>query len=398
MYLNLISRPLYLNRLQQMRDFDAVKILLGMRGVGKTSLLDLFFQQLILSGVKRENIFRIDFDSLAFMKLEDEEDFYNLLALQMSDDAKNFLLLDEVQRIKNWQVAVNRLKKNFYTDIYITTSTDFDEKFFDSPPIILNILPLSFKEFQTFGNFPDEITLKDKWRIYLQCGGFPAVVKAFPNQSEMSAALSNIFSAAVVRDILGAESKISDFYLLNELAKKISADCAEVNSFNSISNLFEGKKPAPRTVGNYLEQLCRAKIFYSVPIFDPVEKVLLNRYAKYYPADIGLKNFMSGETPMSQKILETVILHELMRLDVKISIYRVEKNFIFQVEREELGDKIYISPVKNLRTEAEKNSAYKTFRAVKNFFSKWIITAEENISDSPDGIKVTNILDFLMSE
>ena len=182
--MELIERPLYLNRLNKLRGSDEIKILLGMRGVGKTSLLDLFFRQLLSSGVKRENIVRMDLDNLAFMKLNSEEDLYNLLALQMSDDAKTFLLLDEVQRIKNWQAAVVKLKENFSTDIYIAVSSDFDKNFFDSPPIILNVLPLSFKEFQFFAKFPDDFSLSERWKIYLQTGGFPAVVQAFPNQSQ----------------------------------------------------------------------------------------------------------------------------------------------------------------------------------------------------------------------
>ena len=398
--MELIERPLYLNRLQKLRGSDEIKILLGMRGVGKTSLLDLFFRQLLSSGVKRENIVRMDLDNLAFMKLNSEEDFYNLLALQMSDDAKTFLLLDEVQRIKNWQAVVVKLKENFSTDIYIAVSSDFDKNFFNPPPIILNILPLSFKEFQRFAKFPDDFNLSERWKIYLQTGGFPAVVQAFPNQSQTAAALLNIFSSAIIRDGFGTEKFSLDVNFSVDVAKKLSSLCAEVTSLTGIANLFENesRQPVPRTIEKYIEQLCRAKMFYSVPIFSKQDKIFLDRYAKYYPVDLGLKNFLSGETPFSQEILETLIYHELLRLDVKVSVYRVKKFFLLQIDREEVGERIYINPIKNLNTEEEKKSAYRPFRLVKDFFAKWIVTAEENVSNSPNGIKVTNIIDFLMSE
>ena len=152
--MSLIHRPLYLNRLNRLSERDEVKILLGARGVGKTSILDMFAQSLLLSGVKRENIVRIDLDALNFRTLIDAEEFFDLISAQIADQGKTYLLIDEPARISNWQMVISGVKNIFGADIYLTSSVEITlesvEEFFDPLPIFLNVLPLSFQEFKFF--------------------------------------------------------------------------------------------------------------------------------------------------------------------------------------------------------------------------------------------------------
>lgn len=391
--MNLINRPLYIERLKKLRERDEIKILVGARGVGKTSILDLFAQNLLMTGIKRENIIRIDLDTLEFHNLRREDEFYDLLITQISKKEKNFLLIDEISRVNNWQLVIDKIKKEFETDIYITSSIKISDLKFSS--ILLNILPLSFREFQTFYKTSKILTLQDQFELYLKIGGMPATIQMSSNASALASTLTNNFSSSLLQDVF-MRSKITDFTLMTNLTKKLSEQAGIVHSFNSISKLFNDK-PAVRTVENYIANLLRSHLFYSIPVKDFNSSHVLSRYTKYYPVDFGYRNLILGDQFYTQEILETVVYFELLRLGVDVSGCRIGKSIVLQADRKELDDKIYINVVKNTNIE-DKGAPYSPLRSIKNLFAKWVITAEENISNSADGIKVTNILDFLMSE
>ncbi len=391
--MNLINRPLYIERLKKLRERDEIKILVGARGVGKTSILDLFAQNLLMTGIKRENIIRIDLDTLEFHNLKREEEFYDLLITQISKKEKNFLLIDEISRVNNWQLVIDKIKKEFETDIYITSSIKISDLKFSS--ILLNILPLSFREFQTFYKTSEILTLQDQFELYLKIGGMPATIQMSSNASALASTLTNNFSSSLLQDVF-IGSKITDFTLMTNLTKKLSEQAGIVHSFNSISKLFNDK-PAVRTIENYTANLLRSHLFYSIPVKDFNSSHVLSRYTKYYPVDFGYRNLILGDQFYTQEILETVVYFELLRLGVDVSGCRIGKSIVLQADRKELDDKIYINVVKNTNIK-DKGAPYSPLRSIKNLFAKWVITAEENISNSADGIKVTNILDFLMSE
>ena len=399
--MSLIHRPLYINRLNRLLDRDEVKILVGARGVGKTSILDMFAQSLLLSGVKRENIVRIDLDALTFRTLIDAEEFFDLISAQIADQGKTYLLIDEPARIPNWQMVVSGVKNIFGADIYITSSIEIPiediEEFFDPPPIFLNVLPLSFQEFQIFYKFSEEVTLKERLEVYLKVGGMPAAVQFRANESALTSMLLSNFSASLMTDVLGGVG-MTDYDLLINLTKKIFAQFGAVNSFTSLRKLFEERPPKVTTIESYIERLRKAYLFYAVPVIDLRDGMPIPRMAKYFPVDLGYQTLMIGEQILTNEILECLVYLEILRLEVGCTIFRVGKSTVFQIERSDLGDKIYIKTAKNLESEEAQDAAYTPLRAIKNLFARWVITSDENATNSDDGIKVTNVLDFLTSE
>ena len=399
--MSLIHRPLYLNRLNRLLERDEVKILVGARGVGKTSILDMFAQSLLLSGIKRENIVRLDLDAINFRTLVDAEEFFDLLSTQIADQGKTFLLVDEPTRIPNWQMVISGVKNIFGADIYLTSSVEISEEsiaeFFDSPPIFLNVLPLSFLEFQNFYRFPDEVSLKERLEIYLKVGGMPAVVQMRANESALTSMMTSNFSASLMCDVLNGVG-ITDYELLINLTKKIFTQIGAVNSFNNFRKLFDERPPKIATIESYVERLRKAYIFYSMPIIDMRDNTPIPRVAKYFPVDLGYQSLMIGEQVLTNEILECLVYLEILRLEVGCTIFRVGKSTVFQIERSDLGDKIYINTAQDLGSEDAQDAAYSPLRAIKNLFARWVITSDENAKNSDDGIKVTNILDFLSSE
>ena len=399
--MSLIHRPLYLNRLNKLLERDEVKILLGARGVGKTSILDMFAQSLLLSGVQRENIVRIDLDALNFRTLIDAEEFFDLISAQIADKGKTYLLLDEPTRIPNWQMVISGVKNIFGADVYITSSVEISaedvEEFFEPKPIFLNILPLSFQEFQIFYRFPEEVSLKERLEVYLKVGGMPAAIQMRANESALTSMMNSNFSASLMCDVLKGVG-ITDYELMINLTKKIFMQVGAVNSFSNFRKLFEERPPKVTTIENYVERLRRAFLFYAMPVIDMRDGEPIPRVAKYFPVDLGYQTLMIGEQILSNEILECLVYLEILRLEVGCTIFRVGKSTVFQIERDDLGDRIYINTAQNLQTPDAQDAAYSPLRAIKNLFARWVITSDENATNSEDGIKVTNILDFLTSE
>ena len=399
--MSLIHRPLYLNRLNKLLERDEVKILLGARGVGKTSILDMFAQSLLLSGVQRENIVRIDLDALNFRTLIDAEEFFDLISAQIADKGKTYLLLDEPTRIPNWQMVISGVKNIFGADVYITSSVEISaedvEEFFEPKPIFLNILPLSFQEFQIFYRFPEEVSLKERLEVYLKVGGMPAAIQMRANESALTSMMNSNFSASLMCDVLKGVG-ITDYKLMINLTKKIFMQVGAVNSFSNFRKLFEERPPKVTTIENYVERLRKAFLFYAMPVIDMRDGEPIPRVAKYFPVDLGYQTLMIGEQILSNEILECLVYLEILRLEVGCTIFRVGKSTVFQIERDDLGDRIYINTAQNLQTPDAQDAAYSPLRAIKNLFARWVITSDENATNSEDGIKVTNILDFLTSE
>ena len=399
--MSLIHRPLYLNRLNRLSERDEVKILLGARGVGKTSILDMFAQSLLLSGVKRENIVRIDLDALNFRTLIDAEEFFDLISAQIADQGKTYLLIDEPARISNWQMVISGVKNIFGADIYLTSSVEITlesvEEFFDPLPIFLNVLPLSFQEFQIFYRFEEEVSLKDRLEVYLKVGGMPAAVQMRANESALTSMMAGSFAASLMNDVLGGVG-ITDYDLLINLTKKIFTQSGTVNSFTNLRKMFDERPPKVTTIENYVERLRKAHLFYTVPVIDMRDGEPIPRVAKYFPVDLGYQSLMIGEQVLTDEILECLVYLEILRLEVGCTIFRVGKSTVFQIERDDLGDRIYIKTAHSLESEQEQDAAYLPLRAIKNLFARWVITSDENATNSDDGIKVTNVLDFLTSE
>ena len=399
--MSLIHRPLYLNRLNKLLERDEVKILVGARGVGKTCILDMFAQSLLLSGIKRENIVRIDLDALNFRTLIDAEEFFDLISAQIADQGKTYLLLDEPTRIPNWQMVISGVRNIFGADIYLTSSVEISledvEEFFEHKPIFMNILPLSFQEFQIFYRFPEEVGLKERLEVYLKVGGMPAAIQMRANESALTSMMAGNFSASLMCDVLNGVG-ITDYELLINLTKKIFMQVGAVNTFNNFRKLFDERPPKVATIESYIERLRKAFLFYAVPVVDLRDGEPIPRVAKYFPVDLGYQSLMIGEQMLTNEILECLVYLEILRLEVGCTIFRVGKSTVFQIERDDLGDRIYINTAQNLETTEAQDAAYSPLRAIKNLFARWVITSDEHATNSDDGIKVTNILDFLTSE
>ena len=391
--MNLTDRSLYTEKLLAYTQRNEIKILTGVRGVGKTTIINLFHQLLLTRGVDENNVIRIDLESIEFCFTTDGRALYEFISSKIAKSQKFFLLIDEVQRVSDWQIVIAALKDEFDIDIYITNSGSniINEKLIKQlhhKPIEIHVLPLSFKEYKSFYNSDNSIDIDKLFSNYLKQGSMPTF---FSN-------LRNVFFSTMAQDIF-VLNKIADNSMIILLAKILFTEMGKIHSFNSISKILSEiveKPPAVRTIENYVKMLVDSKLFYCVPVFDIKNNYSLTRYAKYYPVDLGFYRLIMGEHDLSDiHILESVVYFELLRLGVKVSTCKVgNKKVAFLAESDD--NKIYIQVLNSL-TDNTKD-IFNPLRSINDHYSKWILTVDKVYSHSEDGIRVSNIMDFLLEE
>ena len=396
--MKLMNRPIYIEKLTGYIGSREVKILTGVRGVGKSSILATFRQRLSYRGINAGNIIYLDFEQMEYSFITDSVALYEYITNKIKLNDEYYLILDEVQQVKDWQKVVIALKMDFNIDIYLSSSGRnlIDDEFcrqLEHKPIEIEVLPLSFKEYRNFINTEGLKDTKEVFDDYLRLGGMPI-------QSQY---IKDTFYSTMAQDVF-IPNKIADNSLIILLIKILCTEMGKVHSFNSIGKIlseFVEKAPAVRTIEHYISMLLEARIFYSVPVFDFKSAHSLTRYIKYYPVDLGFCNLLTSPTNnYDTHILESIIYFELLRLGVKVSTCKIgNKRVAFLAESED--NKIYIHVTNSLVKNNDRNNEKEIFaslRAISDHYSKWVLTLDEGSSHSGDGIRISNIIDFLLEE
>lgn len=407
--LNLIERPEYLNQLIQNKDVDLVKIVTGIRRCGKSSLLDLYHQYLKNNGVLEENIVHMNLESLRYRNLTDYLAFYDYVAERISSNGKTYLIFDELQAVNQWEKAIESFRLDFDVDIYITgsnaylLSTEFST-LLSGRYVEIRMLPLSFKEFLTFYEFEPAITKEEKFQKYLQFGGMPIIREYRFNEARSNQALEGIYSTVILRDILQRNNQ-TDQNLLHKIMLFLCSNIGSITSPNSIGNVLanEGdirtskvKGIAGKTVEKYISMLRSAFIFYSVGRYDVKGKQLLKTLGKNYIIDLGFRNMLLGYRDVDRgHIIENIVFLELLRRDYRVYIGKIgdtEIDFI----AEKPNEKIYIQVTESMQSEDTRERELRPLKMVADNYEKIVLSMDRSYINSYDGIKVVNLLDWLL--
>lgn len=407
--LNLIERPEYLNQLIQNKDVDLIKIVTGIRRCGKSSLLDLYHQYLKNNGVLEENIIHMNLESLRYRNLTDYLTFYDYVAERISPNGKTYLIFDELQVVSQWEKAIESFRLDFNVDIYITgsnaylLSTEFST-LLSGRYVEIRMLPLSFKEFLTFYEFEATVTMEEKFQRYLQFGGMPIIREYRFNEARSNQALEGIYSTVILRDVLQRNNQ-TDQNLLHKIMLFLCSNIGSITSPNSIGNVLanEGdiktgkiKGIAGKTVEKYISMLRSAFIFYSVGRYDVKGKQLLKTLGKNYIIDLGFRNMLLGYRDVDRgHVIENIVFLELLRRDYRVYIGKIgdtEIDFI----AEKPNEKIYIQVTESMQSEDTRERELKPLRMVADNYEKIVLSMDRSYINSYDGIKVVNILDWLL--
>lgn len=407
----LINRPQYLNQLIQSKGVDLVKIVTGIRRCGKSSLLDLFHQYLLEKNVPDSHIIHMNMESLRYRNLTDYISFYDYVSKRIDGEGKTYLLFDELQAVNHWEKAIESFRLDFDVDIYITGSNAYllSSEFstlLSGRYMEIRMLPLSFKEFLNFYEFAVDVTMDEKFQKYLQFGGMPVLREFKFNEARSNQALEGIYSTVILRDILQRNSG-ADEATLQKIMLFLCSSIGSMISPNSIGKVLsnEGdirtgkqKNIAGKTVAKYISMLCNAFVFFSVDRYDVKGKQLLKTLGKDYIIDMGFRNMLLGYRDADRgHIIENIVFLELLRRDYRVYIGKVgetEVDFI----AEKPDDKVYIQVTESMQSPETRERELRPLRLIPDNYEKTVLSMDRSFIHSYDGIKVENLIDWLLGE
>ena len=404
----LINRPIYLEQLIQNKDVDLIKIVTGIRRCGKSSLLDLFHKYLSESGIPDTNIIHMNLESLRYRELNNYLAFYDYVSEHIPHNGKVYMIFDELQAVEHWEKAIESFRIDFEVDIYITgsnaylLSTEFST-LLSGRYVEIRMLPLSFKEFLTFYEFPASTSTEEKFQRYLQFGGMPVLREYRFNEARINQALEGIYSTLVLRDILQRNNQI-DQKTLEKIVLFLCSNIGSITSPNKIGNILsnEGdikneKNIAGKTVDKYISMLRSAFVFYSVGRYDVKGKQLLKTLGKNYIIDIGFRNLLLGYRDTDRgHIIENIVFLELLRRDYRVYIGKFGETEIDFVA-EKPNDKLYVQVTESMQTPETRERELRPLRMIPDNYEKIILSMDRDYINSYDGIKSLNLIDWLLS-
>ena len=399
----MIIREKYLNQLIETKDLNLIKVITGVRRSGKSTLLLQFKDYLTNSGIDKNNIIYMSFESAEWYDIKNYRDLYNYIKSKYNG-TKLYLLLDEVQNIGEWEKAVNSFLVDIDADIYVTGS---NANLLSSELTTLlagrvytvQIYPLSFAEYiqiYPFKNNEDKYKMFDK---YLKFGGMPMLASLNDNERLMVNYLSDIKDVVLKKDII-ARNKIKDIVFLDNLLQYMSTVIGTLINPSSIAEFMKknGSSIDNETVDKYLKMIENAYFIYRIPRYELKGKQLLKIQGKYYFVDNGLKNILSGFSSYdSGSSYENIVCMELLRRGYEVYVGKyndLEIDFI-AISPEE---KIYYQVARSILSEEVENREKRSLLAIDDNYKKVILTMDNAYNKVIDGIEVVNIVDFLLEE
>lgn len=400
----MVIRENYLNTLIDAKDTEFIKVITGVRRSGKSTLLLMYKEYLLNNNVDESEIIHINFESAMYDYIRNYKDLYNVIKDKLSK-RKTYILLDEVQNVEEWEKAINSLNVDFNVDIYITGSNAYLlsselATLLSGRYIEIKMYPLSFKEFLKFNNY-DKNNIEEKFYEYLKYGGLPAITQIKDKNNLVMAYLNDIYNTIIKKDIIERNS-IKDISLLENIVKYLSANIGSSISSNKISDYLNSNKIVEKsnhlTIDNYLKMLENAFIFYKADRSDIKSKALLKTLGKYYIADIGLRNIILGFRNIDEgHLLENVVYLELLRRGFKVNIGKTleyEVDFIA-----ESPDEIkYYQVSQSIKEDSVRERELRSLESIQDNYEKIILTMDKSINKDYNGIKVKNVIDFLLED
>lgn len=315
----MLKREKYLNQLIDSKDLNLIKVITGVRRSGKSTLLLQYKNYLLSQNIPEKNIIYMNFESADWYSIKTFEELYSYIKTHISK-GRNYILLDEVQNVENWEKAVNSLLVDIDCDIYITGSNAYLlsselTTLLAGRVLTIKIYPFSFKEFIEEYPFKNNEDKYDKFDKYLKFGGLPMLVNMNDNEELMINYLNDIKDVVLKKDII-SRNKIKDVVFLDNLIKYMASCIGNLTTPYSIAEFMQknGSNITNGTVDLYLKMIENAYFIYRVPRYELKGKQLLKTQGKYYFIDNGIKNVINGLSSYdSGSSYENLIYIELLR-------------------------------------------------------------------------------------
>lgn len=402
----MINRPNYLAKLKPFINQPLIKIITGIRRSGKSTVLKLLQDDLLVRGVEKDQIIYLNFESFAFNEYKTAQSLYQFVQKNIINSQKYYILLDEIQEVKEWEKAVNAFMVDFDVDLYLTGSNSHLlsselATYLAGRYIEIPIFTLSFQEFLAFKHTYSHIQTSQKLLLndYLQKGGFPMVHISDYDNDTIYKIVSDIYASVILRDTV-QRHKIRDVELLERIIKYV---------FDNIGNTFSGKNVADyfksqqrkidvNTVYNYLNALQSAFILHKVERFDIKGKEILKTQEKFYLGDVSLLYATMGfKMSLIAGLLENLVFLELKRREYQVFIGKLKEQEIDFIAQKR-DKKLYIQVAYKLESEQTILREFSPLKQINDNYPKYVITLDELRQENQDGIVHWHLMDFLLGE
>ena len=397
----LIQREQYLAFLRRHKDQDVIKVVSGVRRCGKSTLFELFKQELLASGVKANQIISINFEDLEYEPLQEYHALHEYIVKRLIPDIPMYVFLDEVQHVVQFEKVVGSLFIKPNVDIYITGSNAY---FMSSDIATLltgryvqvEMLPLSFKEFHSAYS-QQNLSDMDIYNLYIEHSSFPRLVHVEDDES-IDEYLESILNTVVLKDIV-TRLKITDVPLLLDIIKYLLANIGSLINPTKIANTLTsyGRKTDNKTVEKYLQGLKDGLLIYEVDRFDVKGKALLQRNAKYYVVDSAFRKFLLSRTDSDRgHILENIVYLELIRRGYRVYVGHLQNGEIDFVAK--MPHRLeYYQVSYSVMDDTTLRRELSPLEQLDDNYPKYLLTMDVlHKTDNHNGIEQKNVLDWLL--
>lgn len=404
-----IKRDVYLNKIIEKRENGLIKIITGIRRCGKSYLLDPLFKNYLLeSGVKEDHIIKLDLDERKNNKFLDPDQLDQYIRDLIKDNDQYFLILDEIQKVEDFESVLNGFLHIRNLDVYVTGS---NSKFLSSDIITefrgrgdeVRIHPLSFSEFYAAFNG----TKEEAWEQYVVYGGLPRIL-SFKNEVEKSEYLKNLFEKTYLDDIV-ERNNVQRVDVLDAVVNILASSIGSLTNPNKLSNTFESsgfKDVSVNTITSYINYLQDSFLIEKATRYDVKGKKYIQTPYKFYFSDIGLRNCrLNFRQQEETHIMENIIFNELLyrgyNVDVGVVEIRegddkkqVEVDFVCN----QYNKRYYIQSALSLPTREKTIQEERPLMNIPDNFKK-IIVVKDDIKSwiSEEGISIVGLKEFLLN-
>ncbi len=399
----MIQREAYLQQLINFKDIKLIKIITGIRRCGKSTLFDIYIDYLKSQNIGKEQIIQVNLEN-PDMKFNDYMELYNYIKEKMIKDKMNYIFIDEVQNVPNFQKAVDGLFIKENADIYITGSNAYLlsgelATLLSGRYIEIKMLPLSFKEY--LSAFDSKIDKNEKLLEYFKYGALPQTVELYKiNPDLVDSYLDGVLSTVVYKDIM-MRKNINNRLILESVLKYIFSNIGSQITTKKISDTLTSMNRATsnHTVENYISALLEAYLIYKVDRFDIRGKNVLSSGYKYYMVDLGFRNHLLGKKAGQDMghILENIVYLELLRRNYKVYTGKVDNLEVDFVAENKEGLEYYQVAL-TTRNEETLERELRSLQRTGDFYPKYILTMDNDLDTDYNGIKKINVIDWLLGK
>jgi len=383
-----IIRQSYIDKIEKHLGKETIIVLVGQRRVGKSYTLKMIRDR--KKADEDNNIIYIDKEKREFDNIQTYQDLNDYIGQHFLSDKHNYILIDEIQDIKEFERSIRSYRTEPDTDIIITgsnarmlsneLSTLIGGRYKE-----IYIQSLSYNEFLEFHQLTDN---DESLALYIQYGGLPSLAKIGLEEDDTREYQMDIYHTVLLKDVI-MRNKIRNVPFLENLVRFLADNSGKLISANSIAKYMksQGETITSTAIINYISFLCEAYILHKVNRYDIHGKRIFETNAKFYFEDNGIRNAIAGGTREGdiEKVIENVIYQHLIRLGYQVCVGQLQSAEIDFVCTKPGGERIYVQASYIIADDATREQEFGNLRLIKDNYPKYVISMTPLLTKNDDG-------------